>query len=80
MTFAWRAVALVSIAKLRVLHCIPGHEGGSDSSHVKKAAQRSWIARFHYDSFLNCPFGVEEVTDLAAPPAPRLSLSQHSTC
>ena len=76
----WRTVALVSVAKLHILHHIPGHERDSDSSHIKKAARRSWIARFHYHSFLNYPFDAEEITDLAAPPAPRLSLSQHSTC
>lgn len=60
-------MALVSIAKLHILHRIPSHEGDSDSSHIKKAARRSWIARFHYHSFLNYPFVVEEITDLAAP-------------
>lgn len=73
-------MALVSIAKLHILHRILGHEGDSDSSHIKKAARRSWIARFHYHSFLNYAFGVEEITDLAAPSTPRLSLSQQSTC
>lgn len=28
--------ALVSIAKLHILHRIPGHEGDSDSSHIKR--------------------------------------------
>ena len=58
-------MALVSIAKVRFLHCIPRLEEDSNSSHIKKAARRSWIAGFHYCSYLKYPFGVvfEGITD-----------------